>query len=197
MGGERRRRAPGRPALRWAVLSQLAVVLGLLVCGLLEPWVYLGAAGISRFGTRWPSVVPYTLGLGLGAWFLALAGRDYLPGRTDDVGVLVRRALRVLALLTALAVLSTYPYRVHLVLEALHRTTGTVLVVWQCLMSIALLRLAGARWADHLLLALVLLGAVLMLVALLTPAGFLSTAQLLFVVAFAGLFVRATARLHR
>jgi hypothetical protein len=182
----------GHKAVHFAVFSQASLLAALLVSHVLLPFVIFTPRGVSNYGVYWPSVVPYTLGLGMYAVFVFFSARHY---SAEYAGL--RRMLYVLAALLAVVLFSTYFYKLSPALDTAHRLAGTALVSWQILIGYKFVKLINWRVFEYLLLLTMLASAVLMAMSLFTPAGFLSIFQVMFAAAFGVLYVSATAQLHR
>lgn len=110
-------------------LSQVALIGSLAVCVALQPAVVLSAdeGGVSNYGVRAGTVVPYTVGLSLCALFLWLAARAVpasLPHRRGVVSGLEGTAGAFVMVLV-----STYPYKVDRALDDLHLVLAVALFV--------------------------------------------------------------------
>jgi hypothetical protein len=166
------------------------------LCVALHPGIVLKAneGGMSNYGTHLKTAVPYTLALGLLAFFSqrAAASLDGASGHARRLRVLLR--LYVCFVLAMLA--SSYVYSLDTTLRDVHFAIGAVLIVIELVAALWMFSLSGRAPWDGALVAVLLAGDVL---ACLTAAGALHVlfvSELAMYAGFGTLLVRASARVE-
>jgi hypothetical protein len=177
----RRRVSP----LRTFVAGQIALGCLLALCVALDPSPVLAAneGGVSNFGVRAVTVVPYTVAFASSASGLWLAGRALGPGepRIARLG----RSLQWVGVAFALVLVSTYPYKLDDALNKLHLALAVLLFVGE-LVVVYEVELVSRRSALRLLLcSLWAAGFVLGAVTLVGALHVLFVAQITMEVGFA------------
>jgi hypothetical protein len=175
--------------VRYLLLSQLSFFGFLGICLALLPHFLFerNEVGVSNYGVRAETVVPYTLGFLLCAFFVMEAGL-IVPRRSLMLGRF-RNALFVLAALLVLVLASTYPYKIDVVLKDLHIVAGGLLLSFEMAMSLCLTWGLPASWSNILLLVTQASGCVLALMTLVGVLHLLLLAQLMATGAFGLLLV--------
>jgi hypothetical protein len=118
-------------------ISQIALSSLLALCSCIAPSVVSSDGGVSNFGNRLTTVVPYTLSFSLCALFLLL-GAAALAGLRPDrkwYGL----ALTGLAVLDLLVLVSTYPRHLSLLYSEIHDDLGIALFAYEFIWSLWLL----------------------------------------------------------
>jgi hypothetical protein len=108
-----------------------------VLCSVISPSVVSTDGGVSNFGNRLATVVPYTFSFSLSALFLCLAAAALTkrhPGRRY-YGL----ALVGIAVLDLLVLVSTYPRHLNLLYSEIHDDLGIALFVYEFVFSIWLL----------------------------------------------------------
>ena len=115
-------------------ISQI-VLSGLLVlCSAIAPSVVSSDGGVSNFGNRLATVVPYTLSFSLCFLFLSLAAAalaKVLPAQQWYA-----LALAGVAVLDLLVLVSTYPRHINLLYSEVHDDLGIALFAYEFVLSI-------------------------------------------------------------
>lgn len=183
-----------RGSARYAAAGQACFGAMIAVCVALHPGIVLKAneGGMSNYGTHLKTALPYTLALGLLAYFSrrAAAPLEGSSGHARRLRVLLRAYVWfVLAMLV-----SSYVYSLNMTLRDVHFAIGAVLIVVELVASLWMFSLSGRAPWDGALVALLLGGDLL---ACLTAAGalhLLFVAEVMMYVGFGSLLVRASAR---
>lgn len=185
-----------QPGPLWSLaLSQLALGGLLAVCVAAEPGFVLHAneGGVSNYGTRTATVVPYTLAFALCALLLRAGARSLpasVPGRRRLAAGMEASAVGYAAVLA-----STYPYKVAPALDDLHLGMAVLLFSIQFAFVTWLAFVACPRWAHAALWLLWFAGFALGGATLVGLVHLLFVAQVTMTVGFALLTVVVTARL--
>ncbi len=171
------------------VLSQVTFLGGLAVCIALQPR-YLTSSdegGISNFGVRATTVVPFTLAFLVSSALLWDAAR-----RLDSTTTPARRAragLTAVALGSVAVLGSTYPYRHGAVLRDVHVVIAVVAVLAEIALGTWVSLRVRPSVATRASLAVLLAATVLAVLTLPGVVHVLFVAQLVQAVAFAALLV--------
>jgi hypothetical protein len=126
-------------------ISQIALSSLLLLCSVITPSVVSSEGGVSNFGNRLATVVPYTLSFSLCALFLCMAAAALArvhPTRRGYARILVG-----VALLDLLVLVSTYPRHINLLYSEIHDDLGIALFAYQFVFSVWLLARGWGRRA--------------------------------------------------
>jgi hypothetical protein len=184
-------------ARRDVLVGQIALLLFLAVAIALFPGLVLkwNQAGLSNYGVRAKTVVPYSLALGLCAGF-SLAAARALPGR-DATTTALRRLLTAYAALMGLSLLSTYVYKMSAPLHDVHVALNVATALFETAVAIWLVVRLRAGVVDTVSLGVQLAGFVCAVVDYVGLAHILFTAQALSLVGFGVLLVRAVWRVAR
>jgi hypothetical protein len=118
-------------------ISQIALSILLVLCSVIAPSVVSSDGGVSNFGNRLTTVVPYTLSFSLCALFLCLAAVGLAKVRPDRTWY--GRALVGIAVLDLLVLASTYPRHINLLYSEVHDDLGIALFAYEFVCSIWLL----------------------------------------------------------
>jgi hypothetical protein len=118
-------------------ISQIALSSLLVLCSLIAPGVVSSDGGVSNFGNRLSTVVPYTLSFSLCALFLALAAAALVSVRPDRKWYGL--SLVGVATLDLLVLVSTYPRHINLLYSEIHDDLGIALFAFEFVWSVWLL----------------------------------------------------------
>ena len=186
-----------RGALWLLVLSQVALSGGLAVCVALEPGVVLAAneGGVSNYGVRGATVVPYTLAFASCALFLWLAARA-VPPALPARGRLAA-GMEATAAAFAVVLASTYPYKLDRALDDLHLALAVLLFLIQLVFVTWLTLTAHPRWPQAAFWLLWSVGFVLGGTTIAGAVHLLFVAQAMMTIGFALVTVTVVARLLR
>lgn len=132
----------------------------LVLCYALIPRYMLTEGGVSNYGTRALTIVPYTLAFSLSALLTAYAAQQ-LPHLLGSIGTL-RLGLNILAVLLALILISTYPYHIDHFWALVHARVFMLLVGFELLLSVFLVAKIRHSGIMYLLLTTQFLGAILL-----------------------------------
>jgi hypothetical protein len=172
-------------------LSQIVLFGCVFICHTLLPNLLAGGAGVSNYGTQWPTIVPYSLALLGSALYVGLAA-GLIPKGTDHAWLRVR--LYGLAAAYLAVLLSTYPYKLTPQFNQLHKLTDVVFILYELRMG-ALCAVALYRKKLALvLLSFQILGSILMALSFFRSHT-LFTGQLIEALSFALLLVLTAANL--
>src|ERR1700729_3354297 len=117
--------------IRYLLLSQLSFFGFLGICLAIFPRLLFerNEVGVSNYGVRAETAVPYTLGFLLCAIFIVKAG--LIVPRSPSIAGRFRNALFTLSALGGLVLASTYPYKINTVLKDIHIVTGGLLISFE------------------------------------------------------------------
>jgi hypothetical protein len=149
---------------RYLSASQLALTGLLLLCSFMAPSVVSTDGGVSNFGNRLSTVVPYTLGFSLSAAFLIVAAIDLLSQRV--VSKIYAATLLVVAALDLLVLVSTYPRHINLIYSEVHDDLGIALFVFEFALSLWCL-VRGWNQSTTALFSVELVGSIIGLLSIL------------------------------
>jgi hypothetical protein len=173
-------------------ISQIALASLLVLCSVIAPSVVSSDGGVSNFGNRLTTVVPYTLSFSLCALFLSLAAAALVRVRPDRkwygltlVGV---------AVLDLLVLVSTYPRQINLLYSEIHDDLGIALFAYEFVWSVWLLiRGCGRETAG--LFSIEVGGSLVGLLSILKIFHLLYYGQMIGGIGFGLLLVRALPRI--
>lgn len=184
-----RRTRHSTPA-RAVAIGQVAFAAFIAVCVALHPGFVLKAneGGISNYGVHAKTWLPYTLALGSASFFSFRGARSVLvhDGRSKRM----RLALNAYGTLMALTLVTTYPYRLDIVLKDLHDGVGAVVFVFELVTAAVMVRALGRRRGVFVVQVA---GFVVGAVTFMGGAHLLFLAQVVSGVAYAVILVSATA----
>ena len=163
--------------------------LGLAICVILKPVGLSVNSGISYFGNYRLTIVPYIIAiLGYGIFLLLLAGcikaKDLWP---------LKYSLYIFAFLSLIITIT--PYSVSSFLNMAHTTSGTILFVWQLLLSAWLIAKMGYKIWPIIFTGLMLISGIGSAFYIKGPNGFLIQTQIIFQLSFAALMYYTLRRL--
>ena len=173
-------------------ISQIALTSLLALCSCIAPSVVSSDGGVSNFGNRLTTVVPYTLSFSLSVLFLTFAAAALVRVRPDRkwygltlVGV---------AVLDLLVLVSTYPRHINLSYSELHDDLGIALFAYEFVWSIWLVIRGWGREAAGLFLIEVA-GSLVGLLSILKIVHLLYYGQIIGAIGFGLLLVRVFPRI--
>jgi len=177
--------------------GQLSLAVCSVICVALHPGFVLkwDEGGFSNYGIHAKTVVPYSLGFLLAAFYSWKAARELGSG-VGPVRV-VSILLDAYSVLMVLALLSTYWYSRSVALKEAHGVIGIATMLFEPLVALwCFVQLRGSTW-DLTLLAIAATGLVLAAIDFLGVLHVLFLAQVLTAGAFGFLLVHAVTRLSR
>lgn len=185
---------PPKQVRSYIVWSQIILYVGLAVCLALMPHYLLerDEGGVSNYGTYLRTVVPYTVAFGGSGCCLLLATRSIRAGGNIRQ---YRKIIGVIGVLQLLVLVTTYIYKVDVVLADLHIVVAVILLCAQVVGGWWFVRRVGTRVIDRSLFVVLLVTAVLVLDSAVGPFRLLLVAQLMSGLVFGVLLVRSTVAL--
>lgn len=175
---------------RYLLLSQLSFFVCLGICLAIIP-TFLFAhdqGGMSNYGVRLATVVPYTIGFLLCGVCIAEAAS--LTPRSPTTLLRYRRSLCTLAVLVFVVLASTYPYKIDTTLKYVHLVAGILLISFELALAVWLVLVLFSDWVNILALILQAVGCALALVTLIGVLHVLFVAQLVLSLGFGVVLVR-------
>ena len=173
-------------------ISQIALTSLLALCSCIAPSVVSSDGGVSNFGNRLTTVVPYTLSFSLSVLFLTFAAAALVRVRPDRkwygltlVGV---------AVLDLLVLVSTYPRHINLSYSELHDDLGIALFAYEFVWSIWLVIRGWGREAAGLF-SIEVGGSLVGLLSILKIVHLLYYGQIIGAIGFGLLLVRVFPRI--
>jgi hypothetical protein len=172
-------------------ISQIALWSLLVLCSAIAPSVVSSDGGVSNFGNRLTTVVPYTLSFSLSALFLCVAAAALArvhPHQQWSALVLVG-----IAVLDLLVLVSTYPRHINLSYSEIHDDLGIALFSYEFVYSIWLV----VRWWHRgaaLLFSIEVGGSLVGLLSILKVVHLLYYGQVIGGIGFGLLLVRVFPR---
>jgi hypothetical protein len=118
-------------------ISQIVLASLLVLCSVISPSVVSTDGGVSNFGNRLATVVPYTLSFSLCALFLCVSAAALMT--TYPTRRRYGLALVGIAVLDLLVLVSTYPRHINLLYSEIHDDLGIALFAYEFVFSIWLL----------------------------------------------------------
>lgn len=167
-----------RSATKSIVFGQLCLYTGLIICFILKPAGLSANDGISFYGVRAETILPYAFAL-LGSAYFTLRAAGKLP---DERLRPLRRALVIYALLAAGIVIT--PYAAGRWVNDVHTMFGSALFFLQLVLSGWLIWRLNKVWWSVVLSLIELAAGVLSALYLDPVHGFLLQTQTLFQLAF-------------
>src|ERR1700677_1878112 len=152
--------SPKTRAVTYIVWGQILFVFFIAICVSLHPGIVLKSneGGVSNYGIHIKTAVPYTLALGLLAFYSRRAAALYSKG--DPVARRLRRVLTTYSVIVIVMLFSTYVYSLNHVLRDIHIGFGTVLITFEAFAAIWMFDRFRRVW-DGAFLATELAGAIL------------------------------------
>jgi hypothetical protein len=173
-------------------ISQIALTSLLALCSCIAPSVVSSDGGVSNFGNRLTTVVPYTLSFSLSALFLSFAAAALVRVRPD------RRwyglSLLGVAVLDLLVLVSTYPRHISLSYSELHDDLGIALFAYEFVWSIWLMIRGWGKEAAGLF-SVEVGGSLIGLLSILKIVHLLYYGQIIGAIGFGLLLVRVFPRI--
>jgi hypothetical protein len=182
------------PIKKYLLVSQLCLLLDLTICLILIPHFLFARdeGGMSNYGVHSRTVIPYSLGFILAAFYVIRAA---LAIKTKSTSL---RRLRGLLLsygvILLLILITTYGYKTNIYLKNTHIVI-TIVTFWFELLGAAWLCKAFLRDKINIcLLALQLIGLIIGSLTFFGSLQLLFTAQLITIITFGVILVRSSGR---
>lgn len=111
--------------------SQIALLVSVLICVLINPSVVftLKQGGVSNYGTVMPTLVIFSIGLWICAYYLFKTSSMLRKS-------IIKRILLVLSVSYILLAVSTYPYKLSQFYENIHLTVAFALALFQLVAAV-------------------------------------------------------------
>jgi hypothetical protein len=176
-------------SVRYFLAGQLCLYLGILVCIFISPEALFANDGISYYSAQTETVLPYSIGLLLTAWFsykVALSSKTY---------PFINLGFNSIALL--LIIMVAVPYGASYILAISHTFLSILLFLVQFLLAIKL-SLSVSKDLPSLILLITLAVVSITTVRYLSPQmGFLLHGEVLFQLIFGLIVYRAFTRISK
>jgi hypothetical protein len=185
--------SPKARAVTYIVWGQILFVVFIGVCVALHPGIVLKSneGGVSNYGIHIKTALPYTLALGLLAFYsrraAALYSKRYGPTRR------LRRVLTAYSVIVIVMLFSTYVYSLNHVLRDIHIGFGTVLITFESFAAIWMFGRIRRVW-DGVFVVTQLAGALLAFVTIVGVLHVLFLAEELANAGFACLLIHTAQR---
>jgi len=173
-------------------ISQIALSSLLALCSCIAPSVVSSDGGVSNFGNRLTTVVPYTLSFSLSVLFLSFAAAALVRVRPDQKWYGL--TLVGIAVLDLLVLVSTYPRHINLSYSEVHDDLGIALFAYEFVWSIWLLVRGWGREAAGLF-SIEVGGSLVGLLSILKLVHLLYYGQIIGAIGFGLLLVRVFPRI--
>jgi hypothetical protein len=172
-------------AYKILLLGHTVLFFLLYISYLIEPYYFDGSGGMSNYGVDQRTIGLFTIG------FIAAALSAVKAANLRDIEdhLLLTKLLHVLGVLYIVALISTYPYQMNDLLDAIHKFAGTGLLIYFLFFGFWLFRQSSWNWGLFILLLALLAGFITTTVSLLTPAVYLSHGQALMTLSFSALLI--------
>jgi hypothetical protein len=164
----------------------------LALCSCIAPSVVSSDGGVSNFGNRLTTVVPYTLSFSLSVLFLSFAAAALVRVRPDQKWYGL--TLVGIAVLDLLVLVSTYPRHINLSYSEVHDDLGIALFAYEFVWSIWLLVRGWGREAAGLF-SIEVGGSLVGLLSILKLVHLLYYGQIIGAIGFGLLLVRVFPRI--
>ncbi len=178
-------------ATAYIVYSQVSLLVFMSLCIALHPGLVLkwNEAGLSNYGIHLKTVIPYTLALGLGAFFAMAAARSLRV--VGDAATTMRSLLNVYGVLMLLSLLSTYGYTQNAGLKNIHIVLNIATALFQLGVALWAYLTLPRAWSQTVWFGVLSVGFVLAVIDYFKVLHVLFTAQTLTGVGFGVLVVHA------
>jgi hypothetical protein len=187
--------SPKTRAVTYIVWGQILFALFIAVCVALHPGIVLKSneGGVSNYGIHIKTALPYTLALGLLAFYSRRAAVLY--SKSDALTRRLRGVLTAYSVIVIVMLFSTYVYSLSHILRDIHIGFGTGLISFESFAAIWMFsRLRGRFW-DGVFLLMELAGALLALVTIVGVLHVLFLAEELANTGFACLLIHTAQRI--
>jgi hypothetical protein len=183
--------SPKTRAVTYIVWGQILFVVFIAVCVALHPGIVLKSneGGVSNYGIHVKTAVPYTLALGLLAFYSHRAAVLY--SKSDAVTRRLRRVLTTYSMIVIVMLFSTYVYSLNHVLRDIHISFGTVLITFESIAAIWMFGRIRGVW-DGVFLVTQIAGALLALITIVGVLHVLFLAEELANTGFACLLIHTS-----
>jgi hypothetical protein len=187
--------SPKTRAVTYIVWGQILFVFFIGVCVALHPGMVLkwNEGGVSNYGIHLKTAIPYTLALGLLAFYSRRAAVLY--SKSDALTRRFRRVLVAYSTIVIVMLFSTYVYSLNHVLRDIHIGFGTVLITFQSFAAMWMFGRFRRQYWDGVFLATQIAGALLALVTIVGVLHFLFLAEELANTGFACLLIHSAQRI--
>ncbi|HWD95606.1 MAG TPA: hypothetical protein VG246_04215 [Acidimicrobiales bacterium] len=186
--------SPKSRAVTYIVTGQFLFAFFIALCMALHPGIVLkwNEGGVSNYGIHIKTAIPYTLALGLLAFYSRRAAVLY--SSSDALTRRLRRMLTAYSVIVIVMLFSTYVYTFNQLLRDIHIGFGTVLIAFESFAAIWMFAQLRHAW-DGVFLATQLVGALLALVTIVGVLHFLFLAEELANTGFACLLIHTSQRI--
>ncbi len=179
-------------AIRYIVYGQVVFLASLVACALLLPQGLAANDGFSYYGVHLRTVLPYSVGMVLLAWFYLKATRLFSLVLVAKVATYI-----IYVLLALLVMMVATPYRLNATFHWLHVFATFGIFGLQVALSIWLVMMVRWDGLNILLLILLVTEVALAAYSLQPVSGFLIQYETAFQVTFSILLARSIAYLPR
>lgn len=170
------------------LVGQIGFFVGLLLCFAIKPQFLRSEGGFSNYGVTAATMPLFTLA------FLSASVGTWMTATKIKTRPRLVLALRVLAVLFFLVLVSTYPYKLNNFYDAAHKDVSIVLSIWGLILGGALVSKRHDAW-NVSLFALQLIATSAGIITILGYVHLLFVSQMAAGAAFGALLVRATAQI--
>jgi hypothetical protein len=186
--------SPKTRAVTYIVWGQILFVLFIAACVALHPGIVLKSneGGVSNYGIHVKTALPYTLALGLLAFYSRRAALLY--SKSDKFARNLRRVLTAYSVIVIVMLFSTYVYSLNHILRDIHIGFGTVLITFESVVAIWMFGRIRRVW-DGVFLVTQLAGALLAFVTIVGVLHVLFLAEELANTGFACLLIHTAHRI--
>lgn len=174
------------------IISQALLLIGMIICFIIQPHGLIADEGISYYGGRIVTVVPYAIGI-VGATSIANFGTKKYKITKDFKNY--SKLIWLILLLSIGVVLAPYNYDTWL--TRLHEIFGASIFLIQLFMAIKILKLYKDNKLNYYLFAVQLFGGLMSAIYFFPKNGYLIEAQLLFQFAFGLILINSAHQLAR
>lgn len=177
------------------MLGQLAFGFFILVCTVLLPHYLFekNEGGISNFGVRSLTAIPYSLAFGLAGIF-TLQGVKKLQTKTG-VQRKLKVALAVLGFMYLAVLVSTFPYKVNGAFNDLHQAVSVLFIILELLLGVWFAFMVHRNVWTYFLLAALIIGFILATLTHFNLIHVLFIAELLIGLSFGALLVLTVSKI--
>lgn len=177
--------------MRPLLVGQLGFFAGLLLCFAIRPQFLKSEGGFSNYGITAVTIPFFTI-----AFLFAALGTFVTAAKIVAKHGRLAWALRMLALLFFLVLVSTYPYKLNSFFDDLHELSAILLFAWEVALSVYFLCKVHDA-ANVLLFAFQFAASVAALITFLGFVHLLFVSQFVEGAAFGALLVRSTSQIVR
>jgi len=177
--------------VRNLIIGQISFFVFIGVCTAIIPKFLFESneGGISNFGVHNSTIVPFSLAFLLSIIFTVMAA-EKIKGHTKRL-IQIRLVLYILASLTLLVLVSTYPYKINSTFKNLHILTGAIIFVFEMAVSFWLALVIYKNKLNSPILLIQLLGFLAAFFTLIGVLHLLFVSQIVTGLAFGALLIRS------